>query len=46
MEQDRYISLQDAYIEIEGVEKDVLQFQDNNLKGKITFKLSLKSSPK
>ena len=46
MEQDKYVSLQDAYIETQGVEKDVLQFQDDILNGKITFELSTNSLPK
>ena len=34
MEQDKNIFLQDAYIEIEGFETDVSQFQDVLLNGK------------
>ena len=34
MEQDKYISLGDSYIEIEGVETDVSQFEDDTLNRK------------
>ena len=46
MDQDKCISLGDSYIEIEGVEKDISQFKDDILNGKIIFKLSTKSLPK
>ena len=46
MEQDKYISLGDSYIEIEGDENDVSQFIDDILKGQIKMELSTKSSPK
>ena len=34
MEQDKYISLSDSYVEIEGVENDVSQFVDDILNKK------------
>ena len=46
MEQDKYISSGDTYIEIEGVEKDVSHFKDNISNRKIMFKMSTKSLPK
>ena len=47
MEQDKYISLGDTYIEIEGVETDVSQFEDHSLNGKNLYMyiLSTKSLP-
>ena len=46
MEKDKYFSLGDSYIEIQGHEKQVAQFNDDILNGKIKFELSTKSSPK
>ena len=46
MEQDKYISVGDSYIEIEGVGNDVSQFLDDIVNGKITMKLSTKPLPK
>ena len=46
MEQDKYISLADSYIEIESVENNVSQFIDDSLNGKTKMELSTKSLPK
>ena len=42
MEQDKYISLCDSYIEIQGNEKDVTQYIDDYLDGKIRMILTTK----
>ena len=46
MEKDKYISLDDCNIEIQGDEKQVAQLNDDNLNGKIKFELSTKPLPK
>ena len=46
MEKDKYISLGDSYIEIQGDEKEVARFNDDILNGNIKFELSTKSLPK
>ena len=46
MEKDKYISLGDSYLEVQGDEKQVGQFEDDILNGKIKFELSTKSLPK
>ena len=45
MEKDEYFSLGDSYIEIQGDEKQVAQFIDDILNGKIKFELSTKFLP-
>ena len=37
MEQDKYIDLHDSYIEIQGVEKQIAQFEEDLLNGKTPF---------
>ena len=46
METDKNISLGDSYIDIEGGEKEVAQFIDDILNGKIKMELSTESLPK
>ena len=46
MENDKLISLRDSYIEIEGVEKEVTQFIDDILDGKIKMVKFTKPTPK
>ena len=46
MEQDKNISFGDSYIEIQGSEKGVEQFEDDILNGKVNFVLSKKPLPK
>ena len=46
MEQDKYISLRDSYIEIEGSEKEVAHFRDDISKGKRMMELCTKPLPK
>ena len=45
MEQDKSISSDNNYIETEGDEKELLQFKDDFLNGKIKVELSTKSFP-
>ena len=42
MEKDIYIDLRDSYIEIQGDEKQIAQFEEDMLKGKITFQITTK----
>ena len=46
MEQHKYISLCDSYIELQGNEKDVTQYIDDCLDGKIKMILTTKPLPK
>ena len=46
MEKDNYISLSDSYIQIEGDEKEVIQFIDDILNGKIEMVKSTKLQTK
>ena len=46
MEKDKYTSLSDSYIQLEGDEKDVIQVTDDILNGKEMMVFSTKSSPK
>ena len=46
METEKYISLGDRYIEIEGGEKKITQFIDDILNGKIKTEISTKPLPK
>ena len=46
MKQDKNISLGNSYIEIEGSEKEVAQFRNDILDGKILMELSTKPIPK
>ena len=46
MEQDKYISLGDSYIEIQSDETEVIQFINAYLSGKIQTELSIKPLPK
>ena len=45
MEQDKYIDLRDSYIDIQGVEKQIAQFEEDMLNGKITFQKFTKPLP-
>ena len=45
MEKDIYIDLRDSYIEIQGDEKQIAQFEEDMLKGEITFELITKPLP-
>ena len=42
MEKDTYIDLRDSYIETQGDEKQIAQFEEDMLKGKITFEITTK----
>ena len=46
MEKDKYISLSDSYIQIEGDEKEIIEFRDDIVKVQKLMVLSTKSSPK
>ena len=46
MEADKFISLRDSFIEIQGDEKEVTQYIDDISNGKIVMVLSKKSLPK
>ena len=45
MEQDKYIHLRDSYIEIQGDENQIAQFEEDMLREKITFELIKKPLP-
>ena len=46
MEKVKNVSLGDSYLEKQGEEKQVSQFEDDTLNGKIKFELCRKSLPK